>query len=146
MSEDEGHTDEAYACGFAQGRRQGLKEAAQIYQDCPMTDFRNRAVEAMARAQFDSEWSDDWVRMEIERKSIYRINACIQLTALLAELDTAGWKLGPLKTTTDAMEAAAFDALEVNDCKHYKCATDARIAVYTAMLAAAPNPFKDSPK
>lgn len=114
-----------------------------------MTDFRNRVVEAMARAAFDMDHRDRpagrvpvWDEQLSVTKRPYRDRGQAALTALLSELDAAGWQLAP-RITTDAMEAAAFDALEVDNCKQYECATDARIAVYTAMLAAAPHPFPE---
>lgn len=95
-----------------------------------MTTLTDRCDEAMARAM-----------IAVEPCAIVPKARAARL-ALLSELDAAGWQLAP-RITTDAMEAAAFDALEVDNCKQYECATDARIAVYTAMLAAAPHPFPE---
>ncbi len=50
-----------------------------------------------------------------------------------------GWKLVPVEPTA-AMEDAAFDTFEIDDAKTqgFNSGTDARNAIYKAMLAAAP--------
>lgn len=60
-------------------------------------------------------------------------------TSLPAARVTDGWKLVPLVPTAE-MEDAAFDTFEIDDAKTqgFNSGTEARNAIYKAMLAAAP--------
>ncbi len=61
-----------------------------------------------------------------------------ELSALLNRAPAEGWVVVP-RQPTEAMRNAAFCALEVDASKTpYRTGTDARDAVYAAMLAAAP--------
>ena len=98
-----------------------------------MIDLRNRVVEAMARAIAGADAED-----YMEDCCRYDKQASASLTALLSELDAAGWQIVP-KDPVRLMWAAAGDVVVLNRGKHHDVIAE---GVWTGMLAAAPNPFK----
>lgn len=103
-----------------------------------MTDLRNRVVEAMARAQCRETGKDpDFVVPGTGGKTrldAYRDICAPALTALLSELDAAGWQLVPKVLTEYQIETVRENG--GNQAVAYL------MAAWPDLLAAAPDPFK----
>lgn len=110
-----------------------------------MTPLELRCVEAMARGVYEEQRIDhDGIQWELLPKNSYERAALISearaaLTALLTELNAAGWQVVP-KIATDEMTISGTEAFEQAP-ESYRFRDDL-IVIYPAMLAAAPKPFK----
>ena len=104
------------------------------------TERRAALVGAMALACCDNHLGNGfWARTNEPERNYWRAQAVAALDALLAALPDLGLKLVP-KVATDAIVTAAldrpFETPGAGDVDLYR-------SIYTAMLAAAPNPMED---